>query len=133
MASIPSMRHQSRLALLALPLALFLSSCVGIDAEARIGTDGAVDLTLAYTVSDAVEELGRLGENEAYLPLPVGRADLELAAGRAGGTLASWSRTDAADSFTVKATLRFPTPAALVDQIGRDVARAREILGRERG
>ena len=33
----------------------------------------------------------------------------------------------------IRDEIRFPTPAALVDQIGRDVSRAREILGRERG
>jgi len=97
---------------LALALPLLLSSCIGIDADARVGSDGSVDLSMTYTVSSAVDELGRLGSNAAYLPLPVGRDDLELAATRAGGQLRSWTRKDGDDSFVVVADLRFPSVAA---------------------
>lgn len=89
-----------------------LSSCVGIDADARIGADGAVDLSLVYTVSKSVDELGKLGSNASYLPLPIGRDELELAATRAGGSLGSWSRSDGPDAISVKAAFRFPNPAA---------------------
>lgn len=100
-------------------LALSLASCLGIDAQASIATDGSVELALAYTVSAAADELGRLGANQAYLPLPVGRDDLALAAGRAGGELRSWKRSDktegatGSEAFVVNAELAFPSPAAL--------------------
>ncbi|HUW69025.1 MAG TPA: hypothetical protein VMX33_02225 [bacterium] len=98
-------------------IVLTLSSCIGMDASARIGTDGSVDVSMIYTVSTAVDELGKLGArtggaNAAYLPLPVGQADLELAATRAGGQVRSWSRKDGNDSFTITAALRFPAAAA---------------------
>jgi len=104
------MKH--RFSFLALILPLLFVSCLGIDAEARIGNDGAVDLAMNYTVSAALDEIGKLGANAAYLPLPVGRDDLELAARRAGGELRSWSRKDDAESFVVTAALRFPNAAA---------------------
>ena len=105
-----------------LALPLLLSSCLGIDADARIGGDGAVDLTLKYTVSTALDELGKLGANAAYLPIPIGREDLQLAAERAGGELRSWSRKDDAESFVVTSDLRFPTVAAFalfIDPAGK--------------
>ncbi len=98
--------------LLAAASAILLSSCIGIDADARIAADGSVELAIVYTVSSAVDELGKLGANAGYLPLPVGRNDLELAATRAGGELRSWSRDDGAESFTIRSSLRFPNAAA---------------------
>lgn len=105
-----------------LALPLLLSSCLGIDADARIGADGAVDLTMTYTVSSALDELGKLGANAAYLPVPIGREDLQLAAERAGGELRSWSRKDGSESFVVTSELRFPTPASFalfIDPAGK--------------
>ena len=104
------MKHSRSCLILA--LSFLFASCIGIDAKARIAANGAVDLSLAYTVSTAVDELGKLGANAAYLPLPVGRDDLELAATRAGGQLRSWARKDGGDSFVVTAALAFPTAAA---------------------
>jgi len=113
---------KQRLSRLFLALPLLLASCLGMDADVRIGADGAVDLTLTYTVSSALDELGKLGANAAYLPVPVGREDLQLAAERAGGELRSWSRKDGAESFVVTSVLRFPTPEAFalfIDPAGK--------------
>jgi len=113
--------------LLAAATAILVSSCIGIDADALPAADGSVELTLAYTVSAAVDELGKLGANADYLPLPVGRNDLELAASRAGGELRSWSREDGAESFAIKASLRFPSVAsfaAFLDPAGEGAAYA---------
>jgi len=98
--------------ILAVILTALLASCLGMEADARIGADGSVDVAMTYTVSAAVDELGRLGANAAYIPVPIGRDDLDLAARRAGGALRSWSRKDGADSFVVTAALRFPSAAA---------------------
>ncbi len=104
------MKHSLHCLFLLVPV--FLSSCLGLDAEARVGADGAVDLSMDYTVSAALDELGKLGANAAYIPIPVGRNDLELAARRAGGELRSWSRKDGPESFIIKATMHFPSMAA---------------------
>jgi hypothetical protein len=120
---IPRMKRFPLLGLLALGLALLSSSCIGIDSRVSIAANGSVSLTLDYKVSLAADELGRLDANTAYLPLPVGRADLELAASRAGGQLSSWSRSDAADNFTIKAALSFPSVSAFasfMDPTGQD-------------
>jgi hypothetical protein len=91
---------------------LVLASCVGIDTNTKINANGTVDVSLQYIVSNAADELGKLGANEKYLPLPVGEADLGLAASRAEGELRSWARKDGNESFTINATLRFPGVAA---------------------
>ncbi|MBN2875618.1 MAG: hypothetical protein JXM71_11030 [Spirochaetales bacterium] len=97
---------------LILSFSLLFTSCIGIDADARVGADGSVEASLVYTVSTAVDEIGRLGSNAADIPLPVGRQDLELAASRAGGELVSWSRDDGPEAIVVNTSLRFPTVTA---------------------
>lgn len=124
------MKH--RLYWLVLVLPLFLVSCLGIDADTNIAADGIVNSTIVYTVSSAVAELGKLGANASYLPLPVAQADLDLAARRAGGELRSWSRKEGSDSFVVTAALRFPSVAAFasfLDPAG-ELARYEEANGR---
>ena len=110
------------LAILAL---LTVSSCVGIDVEARISDEGTVDLTLRYEVSIAVDQIGKLGANERYLPLPIGQDDISLAVSRAGGEVLSWSREDETDRFVVNTSIRFPDTLAFVaflDPSGRVVS-----------
>lgn len=109
---------------LAIVVLFTLSSCVGIDAEARIDNEGSVDLTLRYEVSIAVDRIGKLGANERYLPLPIGQEDMILALTRAGGELLSWNREDGNDRFVINARIRFPDTAAFVsflDPSGRAV------------
>ncbi len=91
-----------------------LASCVGIDTNAKISSNGTVEVSLRYIVSNAADELGKLGANAKYLPLPVGESDLRLAASRADGELRSWARKEGNESFTIDATLRFPSAGALV-------------------
>ena len=110
---------------LAVVALLTFSSCVGIDAEARIDTEGSVDLTLRYEVSIAVDQIGKLGANERYLPLPIGQNDMILAVSRSGGELQSWSREDKNDRFVVNARISFPDTsafAAFLDPSGRSVS-----------
>jgi hypothetical protein len=112
------------IALVILSLISF-SSCVGIDAEARIDSEGSVELTLRYEVSLAVDRIGKLGANERYLPLPVGQDDMILAVSRAGGELLAWSRDDGTNRFIVNARIRFPDTvsfAAFLDPSGRSVS-----------
>lgn len=110
---------------LAIVALLAFSSCVGIDAEARINAEGSVELTLRYEVSLAMDRIGRLGANEKYLPLPIGQDDLLLAVSRVGGELLSWSRDDGSDRFIVNTRIRFPTTnafASFLDPSGRAVS-----------
>lgn len=103
-------------------LLLVLSSCVGIDAEARIAGDGSVELTMKYEVSIAVDRIGKLGANARYLPLPVSEEDLSLAATRAGGELLAWNREDRTNRFLISSRLRFPNPgsfATFLDPTGQ--------------
>ncbi len=121
LSSIPTMKRF--LHLVCAIVVLSASSCIGIEANTRIAANGVMDLDIKYTVSLAADELGRLGANASYLPLPVARSDMELAAARAGGTVRSWSRNDGKDRFTIQASVNFPNPEAFVafmDPLGRD-------------
>ena len=111
--------------LLATLIIFSFSSCVGIDAEARVDADGSVELTLRYEVSLAVDQIGKLGANERYLPLAVGQDDMLLAVARAGGELLSWNRDDETDRFTIDARIGFPDTqafAAFLDPAGQAVS-----------
>lgn len=109
---------------LAILVIVSLSSCVGIDAEARIDADGSVEMTIRYEVSIAVDQIGKLGANERYLPLAVGQDDMLLAVSRTGGEMLSWNRDDRTDRFIINARIRFPDTgsfAAFLDPSGRAV------------
>jgi hypothetical protein len=99
-------------ALLLAIMGMFLS-CVGIDANIRIMADGRVEMDLSYDISIFLDQIGKLGANERYLPLPVGQDDLVLAVRRAGGELLSWKRSDSADRMRIESRLSFPDTAAL--------------------
>ncbi|MDR2314714.1 MAG: hypothetical protein LBE02_09315 [Spirochaetaceae bacterium] len=95
-------------------LAVVLVSCIGLDSEVRINGNGSGSLKLSYRIASSLEDLGALGGNERWLPIPVGRADMERTAARIEGlTLVSYSsRREGADTLH-SAELSFASPGAL--------------------
>jgi hypothetical protein len=109
---------------LAVPLsALLLSSCIGIDAAVEFRGDLSGSIALEYRISRMVESMGKLDGNEAWLPLPVGRADFERTVARVSGlTLTSFSSKETETDVVISAVLAFANPASLVtflDATGR--------------
>ncbi|MBN1518756.1 MAG: hypothetical protein JW923_01540 [Spirochaetales bacterium] len=123
------MKHRLAAGLLA--FYLLLSSCVGVDATARIAANGSVSLDLAYTVSLAADELGRNGDNAAYLPLPTERAGFQASVESSGGRVDAWAKNDGTDRFVVTAKLFFPTLESFVAFM--ESAGTRPSLSREGG
>ena len=119
------MSNKHAIIFLVISTGFLFTSCLGIDTNVRISAEGNVDLALRYEVSIVVDQIGKLGANEKYLPLPVGRDDLLLAVSRAGGELLTWERQDSSDRFTIDTTIRFPELtafAAFLDPSGQVVS-----------
>jgi len=105
---------------------LVLSSCVGINADISVAQNGSGTVALEYRISRLVEAMGKVDGNERWLPLPVGRPDLERTVSRVNGlSLRSFSSSRDENDVTVKAELAFANLDALkgfLDGTGRSVA-----------
>ena len=59
-------------------LSLFLlSSCLGIDADIVLNSNGSGTIALEYRISKSLDSLGKLDGNERWNTIPVGKADFE--------------------------------------------------------
>jgi len=80
---------------------LFFLSCVGVVSRITLNQNGSGTMQLEYRIARELESMGKLDGNERWLPIPVGRADLERTAERIPGlSLASYSvRQQGADTI----------------------------------
>jgi len=80
---------------------LFFLSCVGVVSRITLNRDGSGTIQLEYRIARELESMGKLDGNEKWLPIPVGRADLERTAARIQGlSLTSYSsRQQGADTI----------------------------------
>jgi len=85
--------------IIVLPLVLF--SCVGVASRITLNNDGSGVIQLEYRISGELESMGKTDGNDKWLPIPVGRADLERTAARVSGlSLVSYSsRVSGKDSI----------------------------------
>ncbi|MDR2072402.1 MAG: hypothetical protein LBP60_03090 [Spirochaetaceae bacterium] len=95
-------------------LAVVLGSCIGVGSEIRIDRNGSGSLKLHYRIASGLEDLGSLDGNERWLPVPVGRADMERTVARIQGlTLVSYSSRQEGLDTLHSAELSFASPGAL--------------------
>lgn len=101
---------------LVLGLSSFLFfSCLAIDADIEVKTDGSGVMNLSYRISRTVESMGKLDGNERWLPLPVGEADFERSLSRIGALeLEAFKTTQDERDVRVEAMVSFDTVEALV-------------------
>jgi len=96
---------------------------VGIKADIAVQRSGGGTIALAYRISRMVESMGKMDGNERWLPLPVGRPDLERTVARIDGlSLRSFSSKQDEQDVSVDAVLDFTDLQALVsflDSTGR--------------
>ncbi len=52
-----------------------LTSCIAIETSIQIDEDGSGTAAVSYSVSKLVMELGQLGDDDSFSPLPVSEAD----------------------------------------------------------
>lgn len=80
------------LASLLIVLSLLLLSCVGVSSKITLNQDGSGIIQMEYRISGELESMGKADGNDKWLPVPVGRADLERTAARVSGlSLVSYS------------------------------------------
>jgi len=101
--------------LLAVPVLLIFSSCLGLSADFQMRKNGSVKLSMEYRFPRSAENIGRLDGNERWQIIPAGRADWERTASRIDGMkLSSFStRNDSRDVIN-KVTLEFSNTDALL-------------------
>jgi hypothetical protein len=118
--------------LLILVCVVDLTSCIGIDASAKIDAKGAGTLSIEYQISKDFVQLGPL-ESTPPLPLPLSREDIERGLqGTRGVTLKSYSKSERGDNIIVSMVLAFDSPSdmtAYLDPNGK-LAQYQEENGR---
>jgi hypothetical protein len=91
-----------------------LCSCIGAGSTVRLNSDGSGTIQCVYRIAGDLENMGKLDGNERWLPVPVGRADLERSAARIDGlTLVSYSAQEAGPDTVHTADFSFAGPQAL--------------------
>jgi hypothetical protein len=99
----------------ALAALLFLSSCIGVNADISLNADGSGTVRLEYRLSRLLKTLGEQDGNERWYPLPVGKADFERSLARLPGlSLLSFTSKDDGKDLIVTVKLGFSDPRALV-------------------
>jgi hypothetical protein len=98
-------------------------SCIGTGSLISLRGDGSGTIRLEYRLAKELERLGKLDGNERWLPVPVGRADMERTVDRVEGLrLVSFSVKEDGKDLVYSAGLEFDSPRALtafLDASGR--------------
>ena len=95
-------------------LPLLLCGCLTLDTAVTFEEDGSGSLELDYTISSMVMNLGSMGEDDLFVPLPVTEEDFTAAAALIEGlTLDNFEFREDEQGVHVNALLRFRNPVAL--------------------
>jgi hypothetical protein len=107
----------------ALLWSILLLSCLGTGSQIKLNNDGSGTIRLEYRIASDLENFGELDGNARWLPVPVGRADLERTIARIEGLrLVSYSSSTEGADTVHSADMSFSSPealAALFDSTGR--------------
>ena len=91
-----------------------LCSCIGVGANIALRRDGSGTILLEYRIARELESLGKLDGNERWLPVPVGKADLERTVARIPGlTMQSFQSRNQKKDIHIRTVLAFTNPQAL--------------------
>ncbi|MDR2049410.1 MAG: hypothetical protein LBP69_08130 [Treponema sp.] len=94
--------------------AFLFFSCIGTGSDITLRGDGSGTLKLEYRLAKELEGLGKLDGNERWLPVPVGKADMERTVDRVEGLkLISFSSKEDGKDIVYSARLDFDSPRAL--------------------
>jgi hypothetical protein len=86
-----------------------MASCVGVRADIVIQANGAGTITVEYSVSQPLDNMGKLDGNERWRTVPVGEADFRRTVERLDGVELV--------SFALKTNAAQSTPAAVVNTV----------------
>jgi hypothetical protein len=103
-----------------------LSSCIGIKSGIVINNDGSGTIDLVYTVSDALDSIGKQDGNASTPPLPTSRSDFERTVSRVEGlSLESYKTETQGSNILAAVKLGFDNIdalAAFLDESGQTVS-----------
>ena len=101
--------------LLAIPVLLAFSSCLGLSADFQIRNNGSVKLVMEYRFPKTAENIGKLDGNERWQIIPAGRADWERTITRIDGMkLSSFSTHNDSKDVINNVKLDFSNTDALL-------------------
>ncbi len=95
--------------LLVVWISFFLTSCIGIKADLTINKDTSGSLTMTYTVSKIIMDIGSEDQKrENLLPLPINREDfIKTFENIPGITLSDYSRKEDEENIYITAKITF--------------------------
>ncbi len=95
-------------------LLLLLNACIGVESTITIRENGSGTAALSYRISHKVAHLGRLDENDLFVPLPVNENDLERTVANTDGiNLLSSEQNEDETNVYINADFRFDSAEAL--------------------
>jgi len=120
--------------MLAIPVLLAFSSCLGLSADFQIRGNGSVKLAMEYRFPRAAENIGRLDGSERWQIIPAGRADWERTIARIDGMkLSSFSSHNDSKDIVNNVTLEFKNTDALIKFLNPSNGGKRACLNRGNG
>jgi len=106
--------HRPVLLCCAALFSLLFLSCIGVVSRITLNQDGSGTIHLEYRIARELESMGKLDGNERWLPIPMGRADLERTADRVPGlSLVSYSARQTGTDTIHSADFSFASTSAL--------------------
>lgn len=93
---------------------IFLSSCLSVGTKITLNEEGGGTIELDYTVSPLIMNLGSLGEDDNFSPLPVSEEDFIMTAATIPGmTVENVESREDEEGVHISAVLNFESTSAL--------------------
>ena len=93
---------------------IFLSSCLSVGTKITLNEEGGGTIELDYTVSPLIMNLGSLGEDDNFSPLPVSEEDFIMTAATIPGmTVENVESREDEEGVHIAAVLNFESTSAL--------------------
>ena len=106
---------KNKFLLLLFPVFFLLSSCIGVNADIVLNSNGSGTIALEYHIPGALDALGRLDGNERWNSIPVGRADFQRTLDRLPEMkLLSFSSKEDGKNLVISAKMEFSTIRGLL-------------------
>lgn len=115
------MKRRNIFTLMPLGFVIFLTSCIDIETSITLQEDGSGTVTMSYSISKMVMELGRLDEEDPFAPLPVSKTDFTATAAIVPGLeVISVKENEDAKNNYIEAELVFDSIEALSSFLSPD-------------
>jgi hypothetical protein len=108
------MKHKKILLVIPILIIAILSSCIDMEATISFEEDGSGSLTMFYSVSRMVTDLGKLDEKDPFIPLPLTEDDFTATAALSPGlNLVSVKEKKGPKTVDITAKMEFDSGTAL--------------------